>query len=115
MGELYSKIASLCDNRGISVFKLCREIGMQPSVITELKKERTNSLSAKNLQKIATYFGVSVAYLLGETDRDGVDDTLERLSEKEKALLHSYRTMTEEQARMMEIFIHGLKGTNDAD
>ena len=115
MGELYDRISDLCDKKGISRAKMCREVGIQPSIMTDLKMGRQSGLSAKTAQRIASYFGVSVAYLLGEDGRDGVDDTLERLSEKEKALLHSYRTMTEEQARMMEIFIHGLKGTSDAD
>lgn len=36
-------------------------------------------------------------------------DTLQTLKDEEKALLHSYRTMTEEQKRMMSVFIKGLK------
>jgi transcriptional regulator with XRE-family HTH domain len=45
---------------------MCRDIGMQPSILTDLKKGRQSGLSAKNAQKVASYFGVSVAYLLGE-------------------------------------------------
>lgn len=36
-------------------------------------------------------------------------DGLEYLSEKERALLHSYRTMTEEQVNAMGVFIRGIK------
>lgn len=37
------------------------------------------------------------------------EDPLQTLKDEEKALLHSYRTMTEEQKRMMSVFIKGLK------
>ena len=37
------------------------------------------------------------------------EDTLQVLKDEEKALLHSYRTMTEDQKRMMSVFIKGLK------
>ena len=65
MSDLYEKISSLCDERGISGYKLCKDIGMQPSVLTDLKKGRQTGLTAKNADKVANYFGVSVGYLLG--------------------------------------------------
>lgn len=39
-------------------------------------------------------------------------DGLEYLSEKERALLHSYRTMTEEQINAMDVFIRGIKNAD---
>lgn len=39
-------------------------------------------------------------------------DGLEYLSEKERALLHSYRTMTEEQVNAMDVFIRGIKNAD---
>lgn len=65
MGTLYERIAQLCTKRDISAYRLCKDIGIQPSVITDLKKGRKSGLSAKNADKIASYFGVSVGYLLG--------------------------------------------------
>lgn len=65
MSELYERIMSLCEERGVSGYKLCKSTGIQPSVLTDLKMGRQAGLSAKNADKIASYFGVSVGYLLG--------------------------------------------------
>ena len=70
MSELYDRIMSLCEAQGISGYKLCKSTGIQPSVLTDLKMGRQAGLSAKNADKIASYFGVSVSYLLGtETEK----------------------------------------------
>ena len=65
MSILYDRIVELCESHGISGYKLCKDTGMTPSIITDLKMGRKEGLSAKNADKIATYFGVSVGYLLG--------------------------------------------------
>lgn len=125
MVMLYDRIASLCDSRGVKAAQMCREVGIGPNTMTELKMGRVKSLSVPKLEKIAAYFGVPISYLLGATDdpsdrskthwaevvhsNDDNDDTLQTLKDEEKALLHSYRTMTEEQKRMMSVFIKGLK------
>jgi hypothetical protein len=54
------------------------------------------------LMRIENYFGEKYS-------APTTDDTLQTLKDEEKALLHSYRTMTEEQKRMMSVFIKGLK------
>lgn len=107
MVMLYDRIASLCDSKGVKAAQMCREVGIGPNTMTELKMGRVKSLSAPKLEKIAEYFGVSVSYLLGKEDAS--PDTLQTLKDEEKALLNSYRTMTEEQKRMMSVFIKGLK------
>ena len=47
---------------------MCTDIGISKSTLTEMKMGRKAGLSATNAQKIASYLGVSVAYLLGEQD-----------------------------------------------
>lgn len=66
MSTLYERIIELCDTRGITGYKLCKDTGLTPSVVTDLKMGRKKGLSAKNADKIAKYFGVSVGYLLGD-------------------------------------------------
>lgn len=78
MSKMYEVIASLCEAHGISGYRLCRDAGIQPSLLTELKMGRQKSLSAANAQKIANYFGVSVGYLLGEEEKENVPATNDR-------------------------------------
>lgn len=68
MGNLYEIIQNLCDRRGIRPGRLCDELGLSRGLITDLKMGRKKSLSAETAQKIASYFGVSVARLLGQQD-----------------------------------------------
>lgn len=68
MGALYENIAELCKMRGITAYKLCTALGMRNSVISDLKTGRKKGLNAETLSKIATYFGVSVDYLLGKDE-----------------------------------------------
>lgn len=64
MDKTYKIIEDLCRAKGISVNKLCVELRMRNSVLSDLKSGRTKKLSTATLQKIANYFSVPVDYLL---------------------------------------------------
>lgn len=65
MSDLYNRIMSLCEEKGVSGYRMCKDIKIQPSILTDLKMGRQSGLSAKNADKMAAYFGVSVGFLLG--------------------------------------------------
>ena len=65
MSDLYNRIMSLCEKKGVSGYRMCKDIKIQPSILTDLKMGRQSGLSAKNADKMAAYFGVSVGFLLG--------------------------------------------------
>lgn len=65
MGTMYGIIEQLCAERRIKPGKLCAELGISRGIISDLKAGRTKKLSAENVAKISTYFGVSTDYLLG--------------------------------------------------
>lgn len=66
MGNLYRNIQGLCEAKGIRPGRLCDELNLSRGLMTDLKMGRKSGVSAVTAQKIAGYFGVSVAYLLGE-------------------------------------------------
>jgi repressor LexA len=68
MGNLYENIIRLCDKQGIKGAKLCTDTGISKGLLTDLKMGRRTGVSAVTAQKIASYFGVSVGYLLGEEE-----------------------------------------------
>ena len=75
MGKLYENINALCEERGIKPSKLCADVGISRGLITDLKMGRKTGITAVTAQKIASYFGVSVGYLLGdETEKAPADD-----------------------------------------
>ncbi len=75
MSEMYKRIEQLCKENNISVTQLCRELSITRSCLSELNKGRSETLSARNTQKIAERFGVSVKYLTEGGSRD-IDDEL---------------------------------------
>lgn len=103
MGTLYENIIALCEERGIKGGKMCTDIGMSKGILTDLKMGRQAGISAVNAQKIASYFGVSVGYLLGKEEKDAkkeqpIDDGL---SEKRKALMQFVKSVPEDKAEMI--------------
>ena len=65
MSNLYKSLESLCKKRGITAYRMCKDVGIQPSIMTDLKKGRRSSVKVETDQRIADYFEVSVAELLG--------------------------------------------------
>ena len=75
MNNLYERIFSLCSENGIKPGKMCTDLGISRGNISDLKMGRIESLSADKLAKIATYFKVSVEYLLtGEETKKAPTD-----------------------------------------
>ena len=66
MWTLYDRLDSLCKERGIKGGRMCADLGISKSLMTDLKSGRKKTISAPTAQKIASYFGVTVGYLLGE-------------------------------------------------
>ena len=79
MNEIYARITDLCKQRGITGFRLCKEVGLQPSLLTDLKAGRQSSISYKKAAIIADYFGVSVDYLLSGKEDKGLYRNIEML------------------------------------
>ena len=73
MGSLYNTIIELCESRGIKGGKLCTDIGISKGLLTDLKMGRRTGISAVTAQKIASYFDVTVGYLLGEEEKIKAD------------------------------------------
>ena len=78
MGNLYENITALCNKKGIKPGKMCTDIGISRGLITDLKMGRKNDITSATAQKIASYFGVTVGYLLGEETEKAPDDEIER-------------------------------------
>lgn len=63
---LYHRIKELCSQKGITISKLESDLGFGNSSIK--KWEKVSSPSVDKIVKVASYFDVSVDYLLGRTD-----------------------------------------------
>lgn len=94
MGTLYERINTLCEAKGVSGSRMCLDLGLSKSTMSDLKYGRTKGMSTATAAKIASYFDVSVDYLLGEEDKkekppvqdDGLSEVKRKLIEKIKKL-----------------------------
>lgn len=105
MGTLYENIQSLLERDGIKPGRLCDQLGISRGLMTDLKMGRKKSLSAETAQKIAGYFGVSVAYLLGQEG-----DVLDQV---DLAFYGEYQELTEEQKETVRDMVRLMRERNE--
>ena len=67
LNNLHETIESLCEKKGIKPGKMCNDLGLSRSLMTDLRSGRKTGINASTASKIAKYFDVSVDYLLGES------------------------------------------------
>lgn len=114
MGNLYDTILALCESRGIKGGKMCTDIGISKGLLTDLKMGRRTGVSAVTAQKIATYFGVSVGYLLGEEEKDIKKEQPtenDGLSEKKKAFVYKVMQMSDAELDRLEQILSLVENT----
>ena len=69
---MYKLIKELCAEKGISVSRMCDEIGISRTTMSELNSGRTRALSTDTIQKIADYLEVPVGRLFEEGRKEPV-------------------------------------------
>ena len=69
MGTLYERINTLCKSKGVSGSRMCLDLGLSKSTMSDLKNGRIKGLSMPTAQKIAGYFGLTVDELYGEEEQ----------------------------------------------
>lgn len=112
MGTLYERLDSLCKQRGIKGGRMCVDLGISKSLMTDLKSGRKKSVNAETAQKIATYFGVSVGYLLGEEEKEKPTAQGDGLTKNQKELIEFAQSLSEDQAALA---LRLLKSLVEAD
>lgn len=113
MSILYENIAALCEEKGIKGAKLCNDIGMSKGILTDLKMGRRSGVSAITAQKIASYFGVSVGYLLGEEEKEEKPTVKDdELSENMKQLIEFAKSVPDDK---VELVLKVMKSIVEAD
>jgi transcriptional regulator with XRE-family HTH domain len=102
LGTLYENIIALCEEKGIKGGKMCTDIGMSKGILTDLKMGRQTGISAVNAQKIASYFNVTVGYLLGEEEKEKpTTPEGDGLSIEMQELVERIKTLPEEKVQLL--------------
>jgi transcriptional regulator with XRE-family HTH domain len=100
MDGLYERIQTLCKAKGVTGSRMCLDLGISKSTLSDIKCGRKKGISTDNAQKIASYLGVTVGYLLGEeeTKKSPVEPML---NEGEKMLLDLFRQIPEDRQQVV--------------
>ncbi|MBQ8881480.1 MAG: helix-turn-helix transcriptional regulator [Oscillospiraceae bacterium] len=94
MDSLFARIESLCEKKGIRPGRLCDELGLSRGLMTDLKMGRKKTVSAETAQKVAGFFGVSVAYLLGV---EGIPAQPDILDEVDVAFYGEFKELNDDE------------------
>lgn len=97
MSDLYNRLKTLCEERNVKPATMCRELGLNPNIPTEIKSGRKKGFSAETANKIANYFGVSVSYLLGQSEEKS--PSTDELSEVKKKILDRLNRMSDQEVQ----------------
>jgi transcriptional regulator with XRE-family HTH domain len=60
---MYQKFEQLVKARGITTYRVAKDIGLAPTVFSDWKSGKSKP-KADKLKKIADYFGVTIEYFL---------------------------------------------------
>jgi len=89
MWEIYCQLLA---EKGVKSADVAREAGVEPSTFSDWKKGKSKP-KAEKLKRIADYFGVTLEYLMGESEERTAIVNIE-LTAVEKALLSKFRTLS---------------------
>lgn len=109
MSILYERLFALCQERGITAYRMCKDTGVQPSVMTDLKMGRRQTVKAETAAKIAAYFGVSVDYLLGIEEKEKPTAEKAVSDEELKFALFGDATVSDEDFEDVKRFAEFIK------
>jgi transcriptional regulator with XRE-family HTH domain len=98
---LYEKITALCKSKGVSGSRMCLDLGLSKSTMSDLKFGRIKGISIPTAQKIAGYFGITVDELYGEEAKKEQPIENDGLSEDLKELIDRIKTLPEEKIQLL--------------
>lgn len=104
MVTLYERLVALCKERGIKGGRMCTDLGISKSLMTDLKSGRKKGVNAETAHKLAEYFGVSVGYLLGEEEKGAKKEqpvVADELSDELKELIERLKKLPEDKVQML--------------
>ena len=115
MANLYESILQLCQRAGIRPGRLCDELGISRGLMTDLKMGRKKGVNAETAQKIASFFGVSVGYLLGIEGSEAVADTTDaiNLDQVDVAFYGEFKELSDEDKETVRDMVRIMRQRRD--
>ena len=114
MANLYASILQLCQRDGIRPGRLCDELGISRGLMTDLKMGRKKGVNAETAQKIASFFGVSVAFLLGIEGSEAVANSEAiNLDQVDVAFYGEFKELSDEDKETVRDMVRIMRQRRD--
>ena len=84
---------------------MCTDIGISKGILSDLKMGRQSGISTTNAQKIASYFGVSVGYLLGEEQKNPTTEIDSGITKEKSDLIKRVMQMSDEELQKLDMLL----------
>ena len=101
MCTLYERIQTLCKSKGVSGSRMCLDLGLSKSTMSDLKNGRTKGISVSTAQKIAGYFGITVDELYEEDKKMPTIQEDDGLTENQRKLMEFAKSVPDDKAYMI--------------
>ena len=111
MGTLYERINALCKEKGVSGSRMCLDLGLSKSTMSDLKNGRIKGISIPTAQKIAGYFGITVDELHGEETKKEQPTEYDGLSEKQIAFIKKVMQMSDAELDRVDQILSLVENT----
>lgn len=108
MSTLYENIRNLCSEGSIKPGRMCVDLGLSKSLMTDLKAGRKKTIRADTAQKIADYFGVTVDRVLG-AEKETAAPKDDGLNYTDSELLQAYHVADARTKEAIRTLL-GIKG-----
>lgn len=122
MCTLYDRIQDLCKNRGVSGSRMCLDLGLSKSTLSDIKSGRKKGISVSTAQKIAGYFGITVDELYGVEEKIKDDPVgmaeihVEMVEDIDLTdLFQDFKLLDARERKMVKDLAHSLAETKKAD
>lgn len=113
MCTLYDRIQELCKSKGVSGSRMCLDLGLSKSTLSDIKSGRKKGVSTATAQKMASYLNVSVGYLLGEKEEKEKPTVIDDgFTENQRKLMQFVKAVPDDKAEMI---LRVMKSIVEAD
>lgn len=122
MCDLYNRIIDLCKDKGVSGSRMCLDVGISKSTLSDIKNGRKKGVSTATAQKIASYLDVSVGYILGEEAKISKDPVgmaerhFEIIMDEDIAdIFDDFKILDATQRKLVKDLVHSLAETKKTE
>ena len=95
----YDRFVLLCKKKGVTPTRAALDAGISKSLVTKWKTNAAKDPSPDVIRKLASYFGISIAELLGEENKKAPTETGERdiLDEVDVAFYGDFKELNDDE------------------